>query len=184
MSSLLLLIGSYPIQAAMIAFDHEEPIEICATGHTKEHHGERTDTMANVTLRFKNNRMAVLNCLGENIEAISSLIIYGTKGFSMMKIIFVLNNIFIVLGVVRIPNHFWCPTEILLPNGERKHSTLPTTMKETNFVHSAGLCYEAMACREQIIRGEIEHPLMKHEQSLQIMRILQSAREQILSTRQ
>lgn len=158
-------IGCYPIQAALIAFDHEEPIEVRAVGHTKENEGETSDSMANITLIFKNNRMAVLNCLGENIESINSLTIYGTK------------------GVVRLPDHFWCPTQIFLPNGERKEFPLPSTMKETNFEHSAGLRYEAIACREQILQGQTEHPLMTHEQSLQITRILQSAREQILSKR-
>lgn len=52
-------------------------------------------------------------------------------------------------------------------------------MKETNFVHSAGLRYEAIACREQIINGQSEHPYMTLENSLQIARIIDQAREQI-----
>lgn len=178
-------IGCYPIQAALIAFDHEEPIEVRAVGYTKENEGETTDSMANITLIFKDNRMAVLNCLGQNIESINSLTIYGTKGFFFFLTI-VLFKTFVLYrfsGVVRIPDHFWCPTQIFLPNGERKESPLPSTMKETNFEHSAGLRYEAIACREQILQGQTEHPLMTHEQSLQITRILQSAREQILSKR-
>ena len=73
-------IGCYPVQAALIAFNHEEPELIRATGHTKEHQGEITDAMVSITLLFKNNRMAVLNCLGENIESINSLKIHGTEG--------------------------------------------------------------------------------------------------------
>lgn len=177
-------IGCYPIQAALIAFDHEEPIEVRAVGHTKENEGETSDSMANITLIFKNNRMAVLNCLGENIESINSLTIYGTKGlFFFTNIVFLSKFSSSFLGVVRLPDHFWCPTQIFLPNGERKEFPLPSTMKETNFEHSTGLRYEAIACREQILQGQTEHPLMTHEQSLQITRILQSAREQILSKR-
>jgi len=36
--------------------------------------------MASITLLYKNNRMAVLNCLGEDIQAAHSLKIYGTEG--------------------------------------------------------------------------------------------------------
>jgi hypothetical protein len=73
-------IGCYPLQAALIAFDHEEPELIRATGHTREFRGEITDTMACITLLFKNNRMAVLNNLGQDIDSIGSLKIHGTKG--------------------------------------------------------------------------------------------------------
>lgn len=172
-------IGCYPIQAALVAFDHEEPIEVRAVGHTKDNGGETSDSMSNITLIFKDNRMAVLNVLGQNIEAINSLSIYGTKGFSIPAPLPPLIRSF-VLGVVRIPDYFWCPTQIILPNGERRQSPLPSTMRETNFEHSAGLRYEAIACREQILQGHTEHPFMTHEHSLQINRILQSARRQIL----
>ena len=73
-------IGCYPIQAALIAFNHEEPISIKASGHTRMFEGELTDTMASITLLFKDNGMAVLNCLGDDAEQINSLTIYGTKG--------------------------------------------------------------------------------------------------------
>ena len=56
-------------------------------------------------------------------------------------------------------------------------------MKETNYNHSAGLRYEAIACREQIIKGQTEHPFMTHENSLQIARIIESARKQILASK-
>ena len=78
------------------------------------------------------------------------------------------------------PSHFWCPTEIYLPNGDSVQRPLPSTMKETNYVHSAGLRYEAIACREQIMNGKTEHPLMTLENSLQIARIIEEARKQIL----
>jgi predicted dehydrogenase len=79
-------IGCYPIQAALIAFNHEEPESIVATGHSKEYQGKLNDTLFNITLKYSNNRLAVLNCLGEDIEPINSLKIYGTKGFFKTKI--------------------------------------------------------------------------------------------------
>lgn len=56
-------------------------------------------------------------------------------------------------------------------------------MKDTNFTHSAGLRYEAIACREQILQGQSEHPYMTLENSLQIARIIERAREQIGSSK-
>lgn len=73
-------IGCYPVQAALIAFDHEEPESVVAAGHTREFQGATTESTATITLLFKNNRMAILNCLGEGIDAINSLTIYGAKG--------------------------------------------------------------------------------------------------------
>jgi len=73
-------IGCYPLQAALIAFNHEEPESIVATGFTREFQGQLTDTTGTIILLFKNNRMAVLNCLGEDMEAIHSLKIHGTEG--------------------------------------------------------------------------------------------------------
>ncbi|CAF1216333.1 unnamed protein product [Rotaria sp. Silwood1] len=163
--STLMGIGCYPIQAALIAFNHEEPELVTATGHTREFQGEITDTMASITLLFKNNRMAVLNCLGEKIGAINSLTIHGTE------------------GVVSLPTNFWCPTRIVLPNGHHVDHHLPETIKKTNFVNSAGLRYEAIACRDQIMCGKTEHPLMTLENSLQIARIIAQARKQILAAK-
>ena len=80
--STLMIIGCYPIQAALLAFDHEEPQAVVATGDTREFQGKRNDTLVNIVLKYSNNRHAVLNCMGEDIEAISSLKIYGTKGKS------------------------------------------------------------------------------------------------------
>jgi predicted dehydrogenase len=81
--SILMAIGCYPIQAALLAFDHEEPVSVIASGQTQIFQGELTDRMATVTLVFKNGRMAVLNCHGEDIESVSSLTIYGTQGIHM-----------------------------------------------------------------------------------------------------
>lgn len=86
--STLMAIGCYPIQAALIAFNHEEPESIVATGFTKQHQGELTDTMATIILLYKNNRMAVLNCLGEDMGAIHSLNIHGTEGKREKRIFF------------------------------------------------------------------------------------------------
>lgn len=75
-----MIIGCYPIQAALLAFNHEEPQAVVATGSTREYQGKRNDTVVSIVLKYSNNRQAVLNCMGEDIDWISSLKIYGTKG--------------------------------------------------------------------------------------------------------
>ena len=78
--SVLMCIGCYPIQAALIAFNHEEPESIIATGYKAANQGKVTDRMASITLKYSNQRLAVLNCLGESIQPINSLKIHGTAG--------------------------------------------------------------------------------------------------------
>jgi hypothetical protein len=56
-------------------------------------------------------------------------------------------------------------------------------MKNTHYTNSAGLRYEAIACREQIMNGKSEHPLMTLENSLQIARIIEEAQKQILASK-
>ncbi len=92
-------------------------------------------------------------------------------------------NSYLILGVISLPDHFWCPTGIILPNGHRIDHHLPETIKKTNYTHSAGLRYEAIACRDQIMSGKTEHPYMTLENSLQIARIIEEARRQILATK-
>ena len=70
-----------------------------------------------------------------------------------------------------------------LLNGEQVEYKLPETMKATNYTNSAGLRYEAIACREQIMNGQTEHPFMTLENSLQIARIIDEARKQILASK-
>lgn len=75
-----MLIGCYPIQAALLAFNHEEPETVIAVGHTKEYQGKQNDTLVTLILKYSNGRQAILNSLGEDVEGINSLKIYGTKG--------------------------------------------------------------------------------------------------------
>jgi len=89
----------------------------------------------------------------------------------------------LIKGVVSIPTYFWCPTQIVLPNGDKVDHDLPETIKKTHYEHSAGLRYEAIACREQIMSGQTEHPFMTLENSLQIARIIEEARKQVLTSK-
>lgn len=92
-------------------------------------------------------------------------------------------NFFLISGVVSLPTHFWTPTRIVLPNGHHVDHHLPETIQKTNYENSAGLRYEAIACRDRIMSGKNEHPYMTLENSLQIARILEEARRQVLAAK-
>jgi len=163
--SILMSIGCYPLQAALLAFQHEQPEKVIASGHVRKlENGELSDSTANITLLFKNNRMAVLNIIGTDMDEINSLRIYGSK------------------GTIEIPNYFWNASEIKLPTGEVIVKPLPVAEKPTYFARSVGLRYEAIACREYIMAGKTEHPFMTQEHSLMFAKIIEEARRQILES--
>ncbi|CAF1034337.1 unnamed protein product [Adineta steineri] len=86
--------------------------------------------------------------------------------------------------VINMPTLFWCPTKMTLPNDHIVEHHLPQTIKPTNYTNSAGLRYEAIACRDEIMNGKTEHPFMTLEHSLQIARIIEEARKQMLTPKQ
>ncbi|CAF1563017.1 unnamed protein product, partial [Didymodactylos carnosus] len=162
--SLIMASGIYPIQVALLAFNHEEPEKIIASGHTKKNiDDEISDSMSTITLLYKKNRMAVLTNVGEDIEAVGSLKVYGTK------------------GVISIPKCIWCPTELNMSGANTIVKPLPALEKATNFMNSVGLRYEAIAVREAILCGKTEHSYMKYEHSLLISKIMDETRRQIIA---
>jgi len=56
-------------------------------------------------------------------------------------------------GMIKVPDTFWCPTQVELPNGTVKTS-LPKLKHEVNFINSAGLSYEAAEARNCILKGK------------------------------
>jgi dihydrodiol dehydrogenase / D-xylose 1-dehydrogenase (NADP) len=71
-------LGIYPIQFACLMFNHEEPIEITASGHLMP---SGVDECMNITLKYSNQRIALIgistNCCP---NPHSSAIIGGEKG--------------------------------------------------------------------------------------------------------
>jgi hypothetical protein len=54
--------------------------------------------------------------------------------------------------IFKLPDHSWCPTEIVLANGEKHKEPLPY-VEGMNFYNSVGLRFEAEAAREAIAKG-------------------------------
>lgn len=78
---------------------------------------------------------------------------------------------------MKIPNYTWCPTELILANGEHVKETLENI--PTNYINSVGLKYEAEEVRLAISQGLLEHPQMTHDQSRLIMLIMDECRKQL-----
>jgi hypothetical protein len=84
-----------------------------------------------------------------------------------------------LLLLYKIPHGFNHPTELIMPNGERVHETLPECSAKFHYTNAVGLSYEAEAVREAIGQGLLEHPRVTHENSRVIMHIMDEARRQL-----
>jgi hypothetical protein len=102
----------------------------------------------------------------------------------------------------KIPQFLWCPTELVLANGEKLVFPIENCEKvETNFYNSVGLRYQAEAARVAINNGKYikdlihficcsffiglfkigfkEHDYVQHDHSRLIMKIMDEARRQV-----
>lgn len=152
-------IGIYPLQLACLVFDHEKPIKITATGHMMPSGVEES---CSITLLFSGGRFAVINMSATTTKFAPTHIV-GDK------------------GILQIPDFSWCPSELILPNGEIFRLPLPEC-PETNFLNSVGLRFQAESAREAISKGWIEHPRVSHEHSRVICSIMDEARKQMGNT--
>jgi len=157
---LALDVGIYPIQLACLAFDHEKPMKITASGHQFEN---GVDSAGTIILLYSGNRMATISfsCFG---AFFAPTFIVGTK------------------GTMQIPEFSWSPSRLILPNGETFSSPLPELNQKyptTNFSNSVGLRFQAEAVREAISKGLIEHPTVSHDNSRMIMHIIEETMKQI-----
>ena len=99
-----------------LVFDHEKPIKITCSGHMMPTGVEES---ASICLLFSGGRMAVIN-------------------ISACTIMFAPTHIVGDKGVLQIPSFSWCPSEMILPNGEVFSEALPEC-GPTNFDNSVGL---------------------------------------------
>lgn len=112
--------------------DHEQPIKISCTGHLMP---SGCDESASITLLYKNNRMAVINMSTTCVQNARTSIM-GDK------------------GLIEIPDFSWCPVEFIKADKTVYKEELPV-IPSTNFLNSAGLSFQAEACRESISKGFI-----------------------------
>lgn len=145
----LLDLGIYPLTFASLFFGSE--IERIASAAVKSDKG--VDAQENITLVYKDGRMAVLNasflCNMKNTG-----IIYGRKGRAEVE-------------------PFWYPQEIkVYLNGEEEPKVYPVPFDFTGYE------YEVRAAVRAIESGETECAEMTHKETLRIMGIMDQLREE------
>lgn len=152
----LLDLGIYCLQFINMVFNGEKPESIHAEGFLFE---TGVDQSVAVTLKYSNNRMAVLTC-SIVVKLQSDAVISGTKGF------------------IKVPAHMWCPTSLIV-NGKETAFPVPEPYLPTNFVLSSGLRYEAEEVRQCLLKGLKESAVMSHADSLLLAEMEDEIRRQL-----
>ncbi|XP_030641955.1 trans-1,2-dihydrobenzene-1,2-diol dehydrogenase [Chanos chanos] len=152
----LLDIGVYCLQFVLMVYNGERPESIQATGYKLD---TGVDGHAVVVLKFSRNRMAVCTC-SMTMMLTNDAVIVGSK------------------GMIKVPDHMWCPINLDV-NGKVSQHPLPEPPMPLNFTHSAGLRYEAQEVRECLLKGLKESPVMSLSDSTLLAELLDEARKQV-----
>lgn len=149
-------LGVYTIQFANWVFNNEMPEKVQATGCLSQ---EEIDVSVSASFIYKGNRTATL-VTHSLVTLPNEAYVIGTK------------------GMIKVPN-FWCPTCMILPDGNKIESPLPQTEGKFNFINSTGLNYEAKEARECILKGKLESPKISHADSLLLAKLEDEIRRQV-----
>ncbi|XP_006629151.3 trans-1,2-dihydrobenzene-1,2-diol dehydrogenase [Lepisosteus oculatus] len=152
----LLDIGVYCLQFVCMVFNGEKPESINATGVCLN---TGVDEAMAVVLKFSRNRMAVCTC-SISVQLSNEATIFGTK------------------GTIKIPEHQWCPTTLVV-NGEKTQYPLPEPSMPLNFLNSTGMLYEAEEVRQCLLKGLKQSPRMTLADSALLTEIMDEARSQV-----
>ncbi|KZC13216.1 PREDICTED: trans-1,2-dihydrobenzene-1,2-diol dehydrogenase-like [Dufourea novaeangliae] len=149
-------LGVYGIHFACFVFNNEVPHTVRASGCLNE---DGVDMSVSANFLYKGNRTATI-ITHSVVDLPNEAYIIGTK------------------GTIRVPQ-FWCPTTVILPNGETVNTLLPEGRHKFNFTNSAGLMYEANEVRECILKGMTESSKIPHVASLLIAQLEDEIRKQV-----
>ncbi|XP_063069491.1 trans-1,2-dihydrobenzene-1,2-diol dehydrogenase-like [Engraulis encrasicolus] len=149
----ILDLGVYCLQFVLMAFDGEKPESVHAVGND---FSPGVDESMVIVLKFPGKRMAVCTCSISTMLT-NDAVIQGSK------------------GIIKVPDHMWCPTTVEV-NGEVSEYPLPEPPMPLNFIHSAGLRYEAEEARRCLLQGLKECPVMSWSHSRVLADIMDEAR--------
>ncbi|XP_067001941.1 trans-1,2-dihydrobenzene-1,2-diol dehydrogenase [Anabrus simplex] len=154
--STILDLGVYCLQFALFIYGPVRPKNVVALGHLND---EGVDVSMSCIFTYENGKTAVLSTHARAQFPNEALVI-GTK------------------GTARVPNPFWCPTQVSLPD-KTSEFILPTAALPFNFTNSAGLRYEAMEVRRCLKEGLLESPKITHQESLLLAELEDTLRKQL-----
>ncbi|XP_063971387.1 trans-1,2-dihydrobenzene-1,2-diol dehydrogenase-like [Lytechinus pictus] len=119
------------------------------------------DEMYTTVMTFRNNTMATLSCT-ITADYPNEVFISGTKGH------------------LKIPGHFWAPTELIWTTGELIETfQYPTPESTAEYSYGplwSGMLYEADAVKQAIDEGKKEHALMTWKETELVTTLLEKAR--------
>lgn len=144
----LLDIGIYPVQLACMLFGHH-PVDVQSTAHPA---ATGTDMSSAYLLRYAGGELAVLSSSFE-VDGPKEAVIIGTK------------------GRIRVPL-FWRGDQAILETegGENEVFDFPYA--------SSGLQYQAVHMMECLAQGLTESPIMSHDHSRGLIRLMDQMRAQ------
>ncbi|RUS75603.1 hypothetical protein EGW08_016629 [Elysia chlorotica] len=151
--------GVYPIMIADFLFPNVPPETIHAVGNVKEGGVDQTGV---VCIKYPGGKLASLTFSNQTHFGLNRMTIRGTK------------------GLIMIPDFFWSPTKIILPDNE-KIFELPKVRHPEKFRYfcGEGLTYQIHNFRECLLKGLTESPNVPHRTSERISHISQGVLNQL-----
>ncbi|KAK3727698.1 hypothetical protein RRG08_032655 [Elysia crispata] len=152
--------GCYPIMIADYLFPNGPPETISAVGNVKEGGVDRSGV---ICIKYPGDKLASLTFSNQTHFGFNRMTIRGTK------------------GLIMIPDFFWSPTKIILPDNEEKTFELPKVNHPEKFRYfcGEGLTYQIQNFRECLLKGLVESPNVTHKTSESISYITQEVLNQL-----
>ena len=145
----LLDVGIYPLNFADMVFGDD----ILKMDSSVMFFPTGVDKKESITIHYRDGRMAVLQAGTDGISDRQG-IIYGTEGFAVVENINNFQTLTIYDRDRQVKAQYHCPEQI------------------------TGYEYEVLACKEAIEKGLTQCPQMPHKETMEIMGLMDQAREQ------
>jgi len=159
----ILDIGVYPISLSSFIFGGGKPSKIVSIGFLGS---TGVDEQVSILLNYQPSQIASLNCT-LLADTPKEAVIAGDK------------------GRVRVHGNFWCPTKLTLSIVGKPDEVLEFPLPEKhsehsfNFQNSIGMQFEAAHVHQMLKEGRLESNVISLDESLEIMRTMDTIRSQI-----
>ncbi|RZF36055.1 hypothetical protein LSTR_LSTR005871 [Laodelphax striatellus] len=151
--SVVMDIGVYTSQLAMLVFAGLQPLQLTALGHLNS---SGVDQSYSCLIKYDAGQTATL-IHHSRVKFDNSAFVYGTKGF------------------IKIHEPFWAPTKITI-NDQTLEFPLPENDSTYNFINSAGLHYEVDEVQRCLKEGLKESPSFSQLDSLALAKMNEDLR--------
>jgi len=157
----LLDVGIYPVSLISMVYGGHAPSSIQAMAHLNK----GIDTQIAVNIAYQSTQMAILACTF-HAETPKNATIIGSN------------------GTIEIHSPFWCPTRLTVTiDGKTEELNFPLPEvkpgQKYNFTNSVGMQFEASHVTQHIKDGRKESEVMSMNESITIMKTLDTIRKQV-----